>query len=529
MLRYLLWMPTLTLTCLRSDVHDPVTSSVYPLFCGFSSARDLKLVSQAPAYSETTPHQAIAAMIAQPPVDDWQRPLDDERVNRISLVFNQPGKVMPNPVLLAEDLLTTGNIEVVPMSTPGGQLTGTYEVKLTYSAGRWPLWILDGQHRINGLALSNQSLSPLPFVLLLKEGASSYQAAHFAEIFAQVTTQAEDLRSEHREWLSYAFDLGKYAVSTANQQEQKQAFATAVNLCATPGVTGASRPFWNGVKFNPYLPVTASNGGFGRSCQDLASLIRKSYYSQAAHGGQLAPTDLASQLSSAYVALHQKVLNPQDSVFFSSAKQHEMKVMQDAFIHGCLAFMLKYGQPGNAGSPVSSWVELLDNLRFDQTPWDFSTWVQSLSGAEHRESESIAFAVFEERFLAACLPAPSVQGGTRPNIVNILKGDGAAVSVELSRRTPRGAPSKRGMSVTNFGVPANQSLPVPQGFEHLRVRANTANIASVHLEVAYQSGGLSRPIRAKSIDLAQTPPPFDLVVRCNLFGGSNNAVQLGIS
>lgn len=486
-------------------------------------------VAQAPAFSETTPHHTIASMIAQPPVDDWQRPLDGGRVQRIASVFNQPGKVMPNPVLLAEDLLNTGNISVSPTTTATGMVTGTHEVVLTYSPGQLPLWILDGQHRINGLAKSSQSQSPLPFVLLLKEGASSYEASHFAEIFAQVTTQAEDLKSEHREWLSYAFDLGKYAIASASHQEQKDAFTAAVNLCATPGTATHNRPFWNGVKFNPYLSANAGNGGFGRSCQDVAGLIRESYYSQPASIGHLAPADLATQLNKAYVALHSKVANPVDSVFFSSSKKHEQKVLQDAFLHGCMAYLLSNGVPGIPGGIATSWTDLLQKLKFDATPWDFSTWVKTLSGPAQSESRDVAFAVFEERFIAAALPSPSIQGGTQPNIVNILKGDGAAISVDVSRLTPKGTPSSRGRTVTNFGVPGNQSLIVPQGFEHIKVRPNSTNIASVHLSVASTGGGIPHPVRAKFVDLTSTPPPFDLFVSCNLFGGASSVIVLAVS
>ena len=87
-----------TLKCLK----EVVTSGTrrFPLFIGFATPEDLSRLAEAPSFRKTTSNRAIAENVLKPPVEDWQRPLDPTRVDRISRLFSQPGTLMPNPVLL---------------------------------------------------------------------------------------------------------------------------------------------------------------------------------------------------------------------------------------------------------------------------------------------------------------------------------------------------------------------------------------------------------------------------------------------
>ena len=62
-----------------------------------------------------------------------------------------------------------------------------------------PLWIIDGQHRINGLGNENctQNDNPIPVVFLINSGGTFYNGANLAKIFAQVTTAATPLGNLH--------------------------------------------------------------------------------------------------------------------------------------------------------------------------------------------------------------------------------------------------------------------------------------------------------------------------------------------
>src|SRR5207253_2463788 len=132
-------------------------SAQYPIFIGFVSAKDLLQIAEAPAFDNTTTHEDIATNILKPPIKDWQRPIELSRVNQIAAVYNNPNEFMPNPVLLSENGLTAPSHSITPLLA-GGQITHTWEIDIPIPGiGQpKPLWILDGQHRIRGLAQSTQ-------------------------------------------------------------------------------------------------------------------------------------------------------------------------------------------------------------------------------------------------------------------------------------------------------------------------------------------------------------------------------------
>ena len=210
-----------------------------------SSDRSPKL----PQFKLTTPHQVIAGNASSTPVLDWQRPLDGERVLEISRIFNSSDEIMPNAVLLA-----VHNNKDVTIRHESGDL---WTIEVDADKGK-PVWILDGQHRIAGLSKA-KSKDKIPFVLLASHGASApYSQSTFAKIFAQVTTTAEGLHPLHDEWLTYAFRLGKYDVSSPKQaainKQHANAMAATVALCHERFLDTAQHlpnPFFDKIAFNP--------------------------------------------------------------------------------------------------------------------------------------------------------------------------------------------------------------------------------------------------------------------------------------
>lgn len=525
-------MTTVTLECIRRDVADTASGAVFPMYCGFETAETIKSLAAAPAYTRATDHYVIARNVLGVPVEDWQRPIDEERVAKIATVFSDTSKLMPNPVLLAQNLnLTKPLLRAYPKTTAGGMLTGLYLVEITLpsTSEQSPLWILDGQHRIHGLAASVRPDVLMPFVLLVKDGPDSFSAGQFAEIFAQVTTEAEDLKKEHREWLSYAFHLGNYSASSASSASRRLAFETAARLCATSATAGApSRPFLNAVKFNPFRDARASEGGFGHSIEELTRLVNAHYFATSA-SSHLAPIDLADQISSAYVALHRSVTNPGDSVFFGKPGVGE-RIMQDAFLVGCLEFMRRHGPPGT-GKPAESWESLLSALQVPLTDWDFRSWSRSLSGPAQTDSRRIALLVFADLFGSATLPAPSIAGSRSPNIVDVLKGESGRVEVTIMQSTPTGSPSraKKKSRRAAYPVRGNRSEKIMSGEEHVSVQASSPNVARVAVEVRSTGSRVSSRLPGTRIDLRTTPPPFTLFINSHLYGGRMDTLELDVS
>lgn len=303
--------------CLRSHVVSG--GHTFPIYIGFAQAVDIARVAMAPAFTRQTPNQQIAENITSQPVRDWQRPIDEERVEVIAGTFNDTGGLMPNPVLLSNNAFYQG-VTITP-KTMHSYATGTFIVEIDENApqDQLPLWILDGQHRIFGLSRSAQKDNLVPVVLLLSEVAGSYTSPGLAKIFAQVTTAAKKLDELHNEWLTYAFELERYAPERNNSQATKRAFSAVVELCRTPQWNGVANPFFNQIQFNESVPVTPSLGGFAFRCNGLSDILLRNYYAAPASIPHLAPANVARELARAYQALHQVVQNHAGSVFSARA------------------------------------------------------------------------------------------------------------------------------------------------------------------------------------------------------------------
>lgn len=205
----------ITISCLQTFVTSG--NSTYPIFVGFASAQDIRRIAEAPSFRTSTPHDTIAKNTLTPPIRDWQRPIDQARVNEISNLFNTPGEFMPNPVLLCQNVnLSQSPITIQQqLSNPNGMPTGIWNVVVPILSDGFPLWIIDGQHRIAGLAQSQQAANPIPVVLLLNQESAVYTGPTVAKLFAQVTTSATKLDPLHNEWLTFAFALGNYSQSNS--------------------------------------------------------------------------------------------------------------------------------------------------------------------------------------------------------------------------------------------------------------------------------------------------------------------------
>lgn len=432
----------LSLTLLKSRIRDG-EGNAYPIFTGFLSARLLDTVTQVPAFSDATTHAEIGANVNSNPVEGWQRPKNGTKVQEIAERFSKPGEIMPNPVLLAA--LEPLDPEVVYTSDDGTQ-TCIVELDEVQS----PLIVLDGQHRIKGIAASSQPDNPIPFVLLADVGAAVYNRSMFARIFAEVTTQSSKLDALHDAWLKYAFELDHFEpvgvppVAT----DDKKAMEVATQLVRWNPAPPQTNPFHDRVKLNPVRSMQPPIGkGFHYDAMALSSLIRTHYFSLTARQTNLGASVIAAGLADALVALKDVCTTPLDRSVFFGEPEFRQQPMQDAFIAACLARMASSGVPGD-------WRDLFRSLNFVNSNWNFRPWVVRLDGVSGGLSKKLASAIMSEAFTTGALPPGAV------DIPSHLKGDGAELELEVRRMSSVRASRAPGIRLT-FPTLRHGVFPLP--------------------------------------------------------------------
>lgn len=511
-----------TIYCLRQEIISG--SKTYPVYIGFLPAETILEIAEAPHFTQHTSNEEIASKLDVPPIKDWQRPLITEKVDSIAALFSDVGEFMPNPVLLSENVLSSQSnlINSKPQVVSGGISTMIWEVEIPVSTSPHaskPLWILDGQHRIKGLAKSAQSHNYIPVVLLLNQKGNFYDGSDLAKVFAQVTTQATKLDPIHNEWLTYAFELEDYSDSETKYQEHRDAMQCVAKLCSMPklGSPPINNPFLNKVQFNQhYKTVSPDPGGFSYDCIELKKLIFKHYYDAASLSRRLPPADLAVQLGTAHDALRRIVQNHSTSVFFGDG-QYGQKIMQDAFLVGVMTYLL------NTGIPTGGWHDVLRSLAFDRTNWNFN-WVKSLSGPAQTTSRSIALDVFAMIFRDSRLP------NRIDNVADYLKGDGAHVSFAFSNLTSNNRPSKKDQAYFDLPMGSKKTTTITPR-THVKISKSTPNIGKVEVTdtqrplVAYKSIGN----KGLYLTTTQYTNPLILTVAMHHYGDTMSSAEFTIN
>ena len=514
------------LQCLKNTIKS--SSNEYPVYIGFLPAKEILQIAEAPSFSGDTTHQDIAVNIMTPPIKDWQRPLDEDRVTNISLLFNNIGEFMPNPVLLCENVnLNHQYITINQQQTrEGGVPTNIWEVNVSSPSenAEKPLWILDGQHRINGLAKSLQANNPIPVVLLLNVGSNSYSGPLLAKIFAQVTTSATQLDDLHNEWLTFAFNLSDYSDSDTKNTEHRQAMIATAELCRQPSLSSSPilpNPFFNEIRFNTHRPAGPKSGGFAYTCIEIKELFRKYYYSCSSEiGNHLSPEKLAIQVGLAYQALTQVVMAPQDETVFFGKEEYSQRIMQDAFIIGVLSYLLKHSAPG-------SWEQILDNLSFRTTSWNFKSWVRTLSGSAQSTSRKLAISVFKRVFQDQSLPAGA------GNLGDFLRGNNAKITFKFSVLDSNNRQSTKNvttLSVSRGAVLTEQISPR----RHIKISSISENIGRLTITDKNSPPGRVVPYdeisrRGMTLDESKHNKPLSLLIRMEHYGGNESSADVDIS
>ena len=364
----------------------------YPIYIAFIEASKILEISIVPNFGESDREELLANNLKNLPVRKWQRPLDDVKRKTITNTFNDNGDFMPNPVLLSQNPFhNEANVRITP-HVIGGQTSEMWLIEIPDNEK--VLWIIDGQHRINGLGHQEcrQKMNHVPVVLLLNEN-NSYSPTDFAKIFAQVTTTATTLKDLHKEWMEYAFKMSVYS-----GLQRRESMATVIELCANPNFTEGdqtiSNPFYNAIIFND----TTLADNMKLNCKVFADLIYENYFNQTPRFLHLEPKLLAPILEKGIFELKKNVINPMDSVFFGTINKRHI-IMLKSILKGMLSYVLTYCNPMEPSTfpSLQKWKEVFQRLKIDITNWDWSERTTSSEGW-FKKSEQLASVVMIEAF-----------------------------------------------------------------------------------------------------------------------------------
>ena len=456
------------LTCQRYEIHNG--GITYPYLLGATEARQLQRISDAPSFEHSTPNQQIASEVLVPPTQHWQRPIIMKKVIEIGQRFDKETEIMPNPVLLAVN--PSKQIKVTREVTATGVQTGLWSVEIEVPGAPGddkPLWIIDGQHRVAGLAQTQLSQSPLPFVLLHSDHGV-YLPGNLARIFAQVTTEATPLNPIHEAWMQFVFKLDKFADGSPDWKAMK----TASLLCKSQTFANKPNAFYDKIGFNPELPLrpVTPTGGFTFDAKYLQELLRDHYFKTQGGEHYLTEEIVAEQLALALHALTKTVNRDADkSAFFAEPAQGEQKYFRDGFIAGVCSYLLENGKPRD-------WDTILSDLKFPDTNWDVSSWVNSTSGRVGTLSKKIAFKCFTKVFGDGALPA------NVDDLCSYFAGQSATLRIEYQlvddadEILPR---SKEAFDFELSGGLEKTARVIPSNARHIRISSPCANVGPVSI------------------------------------------------
>ena len=442
----------------------------YPYFLGAADAKVLIQVAEAPSFAPDTEHSSIADEVLKSPMAHWQRPVIQSKIAKIAENFDLSGELMPNPVLLAVNPLK--QIESSEDVSASGVRSGLWTIKIPISSeiDQKPLWIIDGQHRLKGMAQTSVVDSPLPFVLLHSE-EGQYLPGTLAKIFAQVTTEATSLEKIHQAWMQFTFELGKYS----NNSEKARALRTAALLCSSQAFSSKPNPLYGRIQFNPGIePRAIHPGGFSYDVTELQDLLEEWYFKYQGGRHSLTEDQLAREIAGALIALKSVVSGDiSRSAFFGL--HGEQKYFRDGFLIGVCQYLLEHGAPAD-------WIKTLKNMNFDKTDWDVSTWVNGTGGRAGNVSKKIAFKCFAQIFKVGTLPT-----GVK-DICEYFRGKNAYLKVDYQLVDDKNKVIPKSSQSVNVDLGGREKdiLPLPSNARYIKITSPCSNVGPVSIALAAQ-------------------------------------------
>ncbi len=492
-----------------------INGKSFPMYSGFASARTLLRIAKVPSFDRKKEHHAIAMALLHPPVDEWQRPLDKEKVEQIQNVYSDRSRenLMANPVLLGAPFQDkVGNAVRIEQKTiqHNGETVPVpelYSLTVHYDEAIQPLWVLDGQHRINGLAASQQADEQVPFVLLY-DSVDGYAPNFLAKIFTQVTTNATPLQPVHGEWMQYSFELNEYT-----QRSNHDALEAIIHLCNVPAFDGTPNPFQNAIGFNPYV-AASGYGAFNFSLQEWKSIVASSFFT----GGtdKISPVMLAGEIAKAVRALRSTDRHAErgNSRLFGSASNssNNHRILAEAFLRGILVNLREH--PTTRTEPA--WEDFLRERGLHHCDWSLP-FVQT-TGAMSSTNGGISKKIADECFDLAINDRERL-GGTI--LTDYLQGIGALIKLVAYMPTSNRRPARE--HNYELDIPPGGLRPFPINANHPPRRREIIRVVSgsPNLKILRVTDPTINPHRL--LRDATTLNGFDLV---DWLGGTSRVVNV---
>ena len=334
-----------------------------------ATGRQIHSFSFVPNFDPTDSNLLIAQRLLEPLEDKWQRPADHKRISKIGNLYSksESDQIMVNPVLLGA--IPGGDPKITVVGAPT-RVAGDMKQELVVidiENGN-SVWVIDGQHRINGMRTSNQ---PMPFVLLYDERAGhNYTGAYLAELFSIVTTEAKPMKGIHKEWMAYAFSLDKY------KSEQKRRLMKILLLLATTTDFGPkhanANPFYGQIQFNDGIEVDGDQiGAFAWTAAKYNESIGKEPIGNLLK--KYTNTEIASVISD-FVAAFKECHGQSEasSLLFGKNGTGFYKCVGSGLMQAWIHYLDDLQQ-------LPSYKEITDLLKkigVDQTNWSILTWTR---------------------------------------------------------------------------------------------------------------------------------------------------------
>jgi len=543
--------PEISTVCISNRI--TLNGTEYWLYMGYLSANQILNIARVPSFSKTKTNVEIAEGIPphKDPVEDWQRPVIEDKIKTIAEIYSSVtnNNLMPNPVIISTNPLLHADpdvgVSVKPFHAQLGnqqqQVEQLNNIVFTYSSGnsrKKPLWLLDGQHRTLGMKKTSEhtasggedrSNQPIPFILL---HGDSYDPSQLAKIFTHVTSGATEMAPIHKDWMHYSFKLPKY-----DDEANRKSMQAVTHLCIESHFGDSTaggkiqNPFYDRIRFNPKLD---SSGFFAFEFDSTfwSATLSKEYYK--GNSSPLDPEELAAQIAYSVQAFYELDNNRKGSgggsVLFDNAAKRLTR-LADAYLCASLGFLR---QTCISGMTFRQWKDhLSDPIRdFGSNDWTMP-WVGGLDGAGGNKSRKLAERVFL-KYLSADSPighkiTDYLQGAGASLLVTSLFWDESKGKKIENNSHPKKTSAKMGLASPNLSHALGNSSEERLGLRiELPPEVNNIDLDAVYDIEMIPSKKLPATMQKKAMnirELLEREPPgkegvFRISVRTRAFSSS---------
>jgi hypothetical protein len=256
-------------------------------------------------------------------------------------------------------------------------------------------------------------------------------------------------------------------------------------------------------------------------------LLRDKYFKNEGHDNILEEKSLAEQVSLAVHALKDTVRGEAENTAFFGTSNFQQKYFRDGFISGICSYLLTNGIPNN-------WIDVLQDLEFDNTDWDVSTWVNSTGGRAGSISKKLAFECFEKVFSDATLPDDV------SSICDYLKGKGSYLQIDYKLIDSEGQLiNRRNSNQTQKFLLAEgvekSTLSLPKETRWIKISSPCTNVGPLEISrlghkfvEEYQFPSFKRGKDFVDEELRSLKNSVTLEIKADLYGDNSSRKQLTI-